>query len=171
MDYIDKIITEDINSFLHHKLVCEMAMKPNRMRDKYGEVLDAIVDNLVCICLYPNSISVQHWKERAHGFCKRFVDLDIDPISKNNAGFRWKCFNTAVVEVLNEDFSAIHNHFKTVANFYLNKKDPHDRLIPYKPYEECYKENADRVKNAVLTLTKFVTEQDYNGMVKYMNDF
>ena len=148
-----------------------MGMKPNRMKDKFGEVLDAIVDNLVCICLYPNSQAVSHWRERVPSLCKRFIDIDIDPLSKNNSEFRLNCLNEAVVEILNADFSAIKNHFKTVCMYYAKKQNQHDRLTPYKPYEECYKENADRMKEGVLTIIKFVAEQDYSGLIDYMDAF
>lgn len=171
MDYIDKTVMDEINSFLQTNLICEMGMKPNRMKDKFGEVLDAIVDNLVCICLYPNSQAVTHWRERAASLCKRFIDIDIDPLNKNNFGFRLKCFNDAVVEILNVDFSAIKNHFKTVCNYYAKRPNQHDRLKPYKPYEECYEENANRVKEGVLTIVKFVAEQDYGGLIDYMDTF
>jgi hypothetical protein len=116
------------------------------MTDKFGEVLDAIVDNLVCLCLYPDSQAVNHWRERVPALCKRFVDIDIDPLSKNKVEFRLNCLNEAVVEVLNQDYSAIKNHFKTVSEYYSNRPNQHDILTPYKPYEECYAENAERIK-------------------------
>lgn len=171
MDKIDRIIKEVIDSYLQDELLCEMAMKPSRMIDKYGEVLGAIVDNLVCICLYPDNPTVLHWRERAYGLCKRFVDIDIDPLKKNNIDFRYECLSKAVVEILNADFSAIENHFNSVSVHYANMSDPHKRLTPTKPVKECYEENKERVKNGVLALTKYVAAQDYAGMIKYMETF
>ena len=171
MSKIDKIITEEINSYLSEELICEMAMKPQRMRDKYGEVVGAIVDNLVSICLYPTNPTVPHWKERAYGLCKRFVDIDIDPISRNNPEVRLNCSNSAVIETLNDDYSAILNHFKTVTAYYANRPNPHERLTPYKPYQECYEDNKDRVENGIISLTKYIANQDYAGMINYMGNF
>ncbi len=171
MGKIDKIIAEEINSYLSEELICEMAMKPQRMRDKYGEAVGAIVDNLVSICLYPTSPAVPHWKERAHGLCKRFVDIDITPISRNNPKDRLKCLNGAVNEILNDDYSAILNHFKSVTAYYANKPNPHERLTPYKPYQECYEENKNRVEKGIISLTKYIANQDYAGMVNYMSVF
>ena len=171
MDYIDKIIAEEVDSFLKRELVCEMGMTYNRMYDKFGEVVNPIVDNLVCICLYPNCQAVTHWRERSYSHCKRFVDTDIEPLSNNNYDFRLNCLNEAIVETLNRDFSAIKNHFKSVSKYYANRPNRHDRLTPYKPYEECYVENADRVKNGILTIAQFVAKQDYEGLIEYMNTF
>ena len=165
---IDEILTVD---HAEGNALNEMAMKPNKMCDKYGEILGAVVDNLVCICMYPTNPTVPHWRERAHALCKRFVDLNIDPISKNKPDFRYKWLSKAVAEILDEDYSAISNHFKTVSIYYAKKENPRERLVPYKPYEECYKENKDRVKNGVVLLTKYIAEQDYDGMVDYMNKF
>lgn len=165
------IVTEEINSYLSEELIYEMAMKPQRIKDKYGEVVGAIVDNLVCICLYPNNPATAHWRERAYGLCKRFVDIDIDPINRNNPKYRLKYLNDAVTEILNKDYSAILNHFKTVAAYYANRPNIHERLTPHKPYQECYKENKERVKNGIIALTKYTANQDYEGMINYMNNF
>lgn len=168
---IDKILDEVFDSFFKDELICEMAMKPGKLSDKYGEVVGAIVDNLVCICLYPDNMAVTHWGERSYGLCKRFVDIDVDPISKNKSEFRYKCLYKAVVEILNTDFSAIKNHFKSVSIYYANRPNPHERLIPQQSVEECYEENKERIKNGILMLTRFVAEQDYESIINYMDSF
>ena len=58
-----------------------------------------------------------------------------------------------------------------IAKYYANRLNRHDRLTPYKPYEEYYVENADRVKNGILTIAQFVAKQDYEGLIEYMNTF
>ena len=171
MDNIDKIIKEEISSYLSKELICEMAMKPQKMRDKYGEVVGVIVDNLVSICLYPTNPTVPHWKERAYGLCKRFVDIDIAPISRNNPKVRLNCLKGAVIETLNDDYSAILNHFKTVTEYYACRPNPHERLTPCKPYYKCYEENKDRVEKGIISLTKYIADQDYAGMINYMSNF
>ena len=168
---INGILDEVFDSFLNEELIYEMAMKPGRLSDKYGEVVGAIVDNLVSICLYPDNAAVAHWRERSYGLCKRFVDIDVDPISKNKVKYRYNYLYKAVVEILNTDFSAIKNHFKTVSIYYANRPDQHERLIPKQSPEDCYEENKERVKNGIITLTKFVAKQDYEGMINYMNSF
>lgn len=165
------MVEETVKSSLFEDMIGEMGMKPHKMMDKYSEALHSIVDNLVCICLYPDNPTVPNWKERACGLCKRFIELNIDPIHKNTFDIRMKWLQKAVVEVLDKDYGALINHFKTTSIYYANRPNPHDRLTPYKPYNECYEENKDRVANGVLALTQFIAEQDYNGMQNYMNNF
>lgn len=151
--------------------VFEMAVAPKKMSDKYGEVVGSIADNLICICLYPDNPTVPHWKERTHGLCKRFIDLDINPNNKNTSENRLKCLMKGVVEELNEDFSALRSHFRTVSIYYSSRPNPHDRLTPVKPYQTICDENFDRVVESIKTITGFVSEQDYEGLIEYMSNF
>lgn len=171
MNKIDGTITETLDSFLNEELICEFRMKPKRMIDKYGDILDPIVDNLVAICLYPTHQTTTHWRERSYSLCARFANIDIDPIRNNTYEFRLKCLNKAVVEILNKDFSAIRNHFKSVSVYYAKKENPHERIYPYKPYNECYEENKEKVKAGIIAITEFVAKQDYNGLMEYMTNF
>lgn len=164
-------LEERDNEYIESHLLCEMAISPSKMSDKYGEVIGSVVDNLICICLYPDNPTVPHWKERAHGLCKRFIDLNISPANKNTSEFRLKCLSKGVLEELDDDYGAILNHFKSVSVYYSKKSNPHDRLTPYKPYKEAYEENKEKVKEGIVSLTKFVAEQDYDGMVEYMDNF
>jgi len=171
MDKIDKIVKEEIDSYISSNMIFEYAMKPFRMMDKYGEVVGAIVDNLVAICLYPDNPAVPHWRERAYGLCKRFVDIDLIPDRKNTTEYRMKTLSKSLTEVLNEDYSSILNHFKTVSEYYQNRPNPHERLILDKPYSEYYIENKERIENGIVRLTEYVASQDYAGMIQFMNDF
>ena len=148
-----------------------MGMKPGKLMDKYSEALHAIVDNLVCICLYPDAPMVSYWKESVWVLCKRFIALNMDPIHKNTFDIRMKWLKKAVVEVLDKDDGALINPFKTTSIHYANRPNPRDRLTPCNPYEACYEANKDRVKNGVLALTQFIAEQDCEGMLNYMNNF
>ena len=171
MRHIDDIISESIKTTVGKWLLCEYGMKPKRMADKFSEVLDAIVDNLVCICLYPNNPAIQHWRERTCGLCKRFVDMDIDPIRKNNPKDRLKYLSISVNEVLNKDFSALKNHFKTVSAYYGNKKNPNERIVPIIPYERSCQENAERIKKCIFALINGIANQDYEAILQYMETF
>ena len=156
-----------INSFA----VYEMGIKQERMSDKYGEIIGNVIDNLICICLYPDNPTVNHWRERASGLCKRFIDLNIDPIKKNTYKNRLNILSKGVEEELDSDYSAILNHFKSVSIYYANRPNKHDRLTPYKPYKDIYKENKDKIISAINEITKLVAAQDYEKLIKYINKF
>lgn len=169
---------DDINAFalcsegLHCDwlMLDETAIKPSLFADRYSEVLDMVVDYLVCICLYPNNPSLPRWKERVYWLCKRFAGLNITPAHKNTNDYRIECLNKAVVEVLDEDFGALFNHFKSVIAYYANRPNSQNPT-PYKPYTECYEEQKNRVKNGIIALTRYVAEQDYDGIIKYIKSF
>lgn len=152
-------------------LLLEMAMSPSRMSDKYGEVIGSIVDNLVSICLYPDNPTVPHWRERAHGLCKRFIDIDITPANKNTYQQRLKCLTSGVIEELDNDYGAILRHFKSVSIYYSKRPNKHDILTPYKPYEQAYRENKERVQNGIIKLTDCIAKQDYVGAIDFMEIF
>lgn len=126
---------------------------------------------LVSICLFPICPKVPHWKELSYNLCERFAYVDIDPVSKNNPEYRHSCLNDAVIEILDEDYGAILNHFKSVTAYYANRPTPHERLTPYKPYQKCYEENKDRVISAIISLTKHIASKDHAGIKNYMSNF
>lgn len=149
----------------------EMGMSASKLSDKYGEVVSSIIDNMVCICLYPDCPTIKHWKERITGLCNRFANMNIDPIKNNTFDYRLKILMVGVVETLDADYGALLNHFKNVSGYYANKKDKHDRLFPYKPYDICYEENKDRIISAIKNVTIYVAEQDLTKISKYMQAF
>ena len=163
-DFIEERQNELINSYP----IYEMAMKGGRMSDKFGEIIGSIVDNIACICMYPENPTIPHWKERTCGLCKRFIDINIDPLKNNTPDFRKKCLNKGVIEELDEDYGAVLNHFKSVSIHY-SKKD--DKLIPYKPYEQCYNENKEQIDECINSIVKYVAEQDYEGLIEYIDKF
>ena len=169
-DYYDKIISETVHELLGKKLMLEYAMDSQRMLDKYSEVLHAIVDNLVCICLYPNNPTIPHWKSRIVGLSKKFIDTNIKPKSKNNFADRLKIFNDAMEEVLDEDYSALLNHFKSVSVYYGMKNDPHERLKPYKPYEEAYAENRQHIIDCLSNILSYTAAQDIGKLTTFVRD-
>lgn len=166
-----QIANRFFDSIRNKEIISEMPISQKDMAEKYAEVIGVVVDNLVCICLYPSSPTVSHWRERACGLCKRFVDLNISPLKKNNSEFRYRCLNKALMSELDADFGAVANHFRSVSAYYAKKADPKERLFPYKPYDKAYGENKERIENAVIALTRYVAEQDYSGMIDYMENF
>ena len=96
-DYIDYIIEESINKIL----LTEMGMDATKFADKYGEILDVLVDNLVSITMYPNSQAVPHWRQRVGALVKRFINLDINPKHRNKENYRLALLQSAVTETLN----------------------------------------------------------------------
>lgn len=165
-DYLDHI-EESINSVL----LSEMRMKASKFSDKYGEIMGPLVDNLVAIAMYPNSHAIQHWKQRAGSLVKRFVDLDIDPITQNCEENRLRILQRGVVEALNADYSAVKNHFKSVSEYYSNSNNQNGVMTPYAQYDICYEEQKDRIFNAIDAITKSVAKQDYESILTFMNNF
>lgn len=167
-EMINNAIDEAINRFLSEQEITELAMKPDKMSDKYGEVVSAIIDNLVSICLYPKDATVSHWRGRIYSLCKRFIDLDIKP--KNTVKIRYNALIKGVKETLNDDYSAILNHFKSVSEYYFSQPKE-KRLIPIKEYNECYKDNKEKIINAIQYITKCVAEQNTKELISFMETF
>lgn len=170
-DKIKEIVIQEVNSYFENELLLEYGMKADKFIDKYGEVLSRISDNLICICIFPDNPTVSHWQERAAGLCHRFADLDIDPLKNNKTEKRLKYLNKAVTEIFNRDFSALLNHFKRITVYYANRSNPHERIISDKTYEECYNMYKDKVIEGIVILTRFVAEQNYDGILQYMRNF
>ena len=166
-DYIDYIIEESINKIL----LTEMGMDATKFADKYGEILDVLVDNLVSITMYPNSQAVPHWRQRVGALVKRFINLDINPKHRNKENYRLALLQSAVTETLNSDYSAIKNHYKSISAYYARPNNPNGILTPYAPYSVCYDEQKDSIINAVNKISDFVAKQDYESLLAFMEDF
>lgn len=165
------VIRESVENILHeNSLITEMAMPAAKMSDKYGEVVSSIIDNMACICLYPNNQAVTHWRNRVPALCKRFIDLDIDPLSNNTPDYRYTVLMNGVIETLNENYGAILNHFKTVATYYASRPKP-DTIRPIKDYNICYQENAERMEHGIKEITKFVANQDIVSLTDFIETF
>lgn len=162
------IFEEDYYNIMNNPLY-EMSISSKRLYNKFSEVVGNIIDNLICICLYPNNPTVPHWKERSYGLCQRFIDINLD--NKNTFNNRYKILNKAVIECLDNDYKALLNHFKNVSIYYANRPNIHDRLTPYKSYQDVYNENKDRVVIGILKIIEYVAYQDYEGLIQYMNNF
>ena len=168
---VKEIIKEVTHEVLSEEMLLEFGMKAQRMTDKYGEVLGDVVDNLICICIYPDNLTIPHWKNRAGGLCRRFAEINIEPIKKNTFETRYKALTKAIDEIFDKDFGALKNHFKSIKTYYANRPNTHDRILPYKPIEECYTENKDKIINTIFKMTEFVAKQDYESLILFINDF
>ena len=164
------IIFDSVNRILNEDLITEMAIAPSRMADKYGESISAIIDNMVCICLYKNKPTIPHWKSRISGLCKRFIDLDIKPLSNNKPDYRYKILMKGVHETLNEDYSAILNHFKSTAQYYAKQPKP-NTILPLKSYQECYQENKEKMEKSIEYITQCVAIQDMDALTTFLEKF
>ena len=120
--------------------------------------------------MYPDDPTVEHWKSRAYGLCKKYTELNIDPLSKNNYQSRLKILMNGVEEILDPDYGAIENHFKTVKAYYDSRPKPHERLKPYSGWKENHANDVERVKSGIITLTEYTAKQDYESMINYMMD-
>lgn len=139
--------------------------------DKYFDVLDIIVDNLVNICLYPDCAKIPEWKEETRKLCERKMKLDIGQEAQNTPENRLMWLNKAVADALNDDFSALRNHFKSQCIVYTHHLNPDDNLTPYKPWEVAYEENKERVRSAVRDITKFIASKDADSLVELIKKF
>ena len=146
-------------------------MDRSTLSDKYGEVIGAILDNLVAICLYPNNPTIPHWKSRAMGLCQRFVNIDMVPLSNNNYEKRKDALEHGVYVELNPDYSAIKNHIKSVAAYYSNRSNEQDRLYPTMKVEKCYEEYTPILIKAIKTITEYVALQDNASLTKFVENF
>ena len=164
------IIFDSVNRILNEDLITEMAITPSRMVDKYGEAISAIIDNMVCICLYQNNPTIPHWKSKISGLCKRFIDLDINPLSNNKPDYRYRILMKGVYETLNEDYSAILNHFKSTAQYYAKQPKP-NTILPLKPYQECYQENKEKIEKGIEYITQCVANQDMTALTTFVEMF
>lgn len=171
MQEIRDFFEEQQDDFIRDYTPCNLIMLPNKMSDKYSEIIGWITDNLVFVCLYPKNPAISKWKERTKALCKRFIDTSINHVSKNRTELRLKYLNNGVYMTLDENYIAIYNHFKSTSIHYANRPESYGRLTPYKPYDEAYEENKERVKHGIISLTKFIAEQDYSKVVDYINRF
>lgn len=164
------VIFDSVNRILNEDLITEMAISPSRMVDKYGEAISAIIDNMVCICLYQNNPTIPHWKSRISGLCERFIDLDINPLSNNKPDYRYRILMKGVYETLNEDYSAILNHFKSSAQYYAKQPKP-NTILPLKPYQKCYQENKKKMEKGIEYITQCVANQDMTALTTFVEMF
>lgn len=155
----------------HKGQLNELGMDRSTLSDKYGEVIGAIVDNLVAICLYQDNSTVPHWKSRAMGLCQRFVNIDMVPLSNNNYKKRKKALEHGVSVELNHDYSTIKNHIKSVAAYYAHRSNEQDRLYTTKNIEECYEEYMPILIDAVKTITEYVAQQDNASLTTFIENF
>ena len=162
------IIALSVSHILNESLICEMGMKASVMTEKYSEVIGVIVDNIVCICLYPDSPTIPHWKSRIVALCDRFIKLNIEPLSKNTTEYRYKTLMKGLFVELDKDYRAIRNHFKSVSTYYALKAKP-NTLVACKPYDECYYENKDRIESAIRQITECVANQNMEELLKFVN--
>lgn len=139
--------------------------------DKYFDALGIIVDNLVNICLYPDCTKIVAWKEETRALCENIMKLDIGQESKNTTDNRLKWLSKAVADALNDDFSAIRNHFKSQSIYYTHNSNPDDNLTPCKPWEAAYEESKGRVETAVKALTRFVAAKDADALADFIKNY
>lgn len=170
-EMINDIISEELYHYLNKELIVEFGMNGDKFGEVYFDVLNAIVENLVSICLYPDNPTVPHWRGRAAGLCKKLCNTDLVPLKRNKADIRFKILKKQIVIALNQDYSALENHFKSINSYYSHRDNPHDNLIPYVPWNQAYEENKGRVVNAINVLTNLIAEQDYDRIKEFMNDF
>ena len=152
-------------------LICELGQTKHRMFDKYSEIVGAIAENLICICIYPDNPTVNHWRGRAAGLCKQFAQINIEPIKNNTYNYRYKALYAAVVEIFDADFAALKYRFTGVDAYYSKRPDVHERLTTCKPIKKCYELYKDKVISGIKTLTDLIAKQDYPAILDYMNEF
>ena len=170
-EMINSIIHEELHHYLTKELLKEYKWTSKEMTDNYSDILCAIVENLVCLCLYPSDRTVPHWKGRIIGFCTKLATTNIKPNNKNTPSERLTVLQKGVEKSLDDDYGALAYHFKDVANFYATKENPHQRLKPYKPWNECYEENKDKVINAIKVLTELIAFKNSEQIREFIMSF
>lgn len=106
-----------------------------QLSDAYFDALFEIVDSLVCICYYPASIDVERWRARAIELCQWIADIEITPAEDDIFKYRHQSLYKAVDEVLDSDYGALQNHFKST---YAELVHKHPGFPPRLSPEECY---------------------------------
>lgn len=163
-DMVEEIISESLTA----SMLTELGMDKGKLSDKYGEVIGAVSDNLICLCLYPGSQAVAHWKSRIPALCERLLFMNLIPSRTNKPEYRFKILWKGVTETFDEDFGALLNRFKGIDGYYKARPNQHDRLTPVKPYKVCYEENRAWIEEALKAITEYVAKQDMEGLRSYV---
>ena len=163
--------------FAKNNMPTEAGMKKTEFSDKFSEASEELADDIISICIYPHSQSINYWKGCAIGLCKRFVDQNIDPKEYNTYDARKSALINGLQEKLNDDFSALYKRIVGVIDFhdhvidFFDRKDDEDGLTPNMDAESAYLSYGPLIAKTLLLLVEEIAKENYEGVIDIMTNF
>lgn len=167
MKILENRIREVVHSVLEKRFLLEYRYKREVFIQTFIETLNPIIDNLACIKLYPNSQAVHHWRNQIVVHSNNVLSMNIKNNDTPNIRKNYLCLG------LEKYFSKRNNdlsiNFRKIVEWY-QKKDKNQQLFPYAPVDVCFKENKDKILDALEQIIVYIANKDLEGLTNYAHN-
>lgn len=162
-----KVTHEELTNMIREQVeivLREYADKASDYYRKLNGIVPAVMDNLLCIAIYHNTIpqTIPHWANRAKQLPLRcFVKKTKSSINR--------CIKDIFDFTLGEDNNGWNeNAFKIIINYYKRKDK---QMLADKSAIECYRDYSAIVSNTMRILEKALTQSDIDMWEDAVDNF